>query len=183
MIRINLLPIREIVKRKKLKNQIIGAFSALFFILCCFVIVNFFQLNTIQKLKDERASIDNEKQKYTKIIADIKKMDEEKQVLLKRIDVINQLKQSSSLTVHVLDEVANLTPPSRMWLKSLDQSGSQLSLKGTALDDQTIAKYMDELENSSYIQNVNLASSNMEIVADRNLKTFSITAQVAMPKN
>jgi type IV pilus assembly protein PilN len=51
-----------------------------------------------------------------------------------------------------------------------------------ALDDQTIASYMDELEASGYIHNVQLASSSQEAFAERSLKAFSITAHVDMPK-
>jgi type IV pilus assembly protein PilN len=147
------------------------------------LIVELLQLNAIGNLKEKNKKLETEKQQYTKVLNEIKKMEEEKKLLMTRIEVINQLKQSSSLTVHVLDEVASLTPPSRMWLKSLSQVESQLGLTGMALDDQTVAKYMDDLEGSEYIQGVRLARSAMEIYAERNLKTFSITAQVAMPKN
>ena len=182
MIHINLLPVRDIKRRKKVKNQIIGTSLAFILLIGVFLIIELLQLNSIQQLKDENRKLEAEKQQYTKVLNEIKKMEEEKKLLLTRIEVIKQLKQSSSLTVHVLDEIASLTPPSRMWLKGLSQVESQLGLTGMALDDQTVAKYMDDLEASEYIQNVRLASSAMEIFAERNLKVFSISAQVAMPK-
>ena len=151
-------------------------------ILCFFLIIEFWQLNSIKKLKEEERKLIAEKQQYTKVLEEIKKMEEEKKLLLTRIDVINLLKQSSSLTVRVLDEIAKFTPPSRMWLKSLSQAGNQLTLTGMALDDQTIAKYMEELEGSMYINNVSLTSSAMEIYAERNLKLFKVSAQVDVPK-
>lgn len=183
MIQINLLPVREIKRRKAAKQQIFFGGFALCFLLLFLVFVELYQLNTIGKLKQEEQSINTEKQKYAKILEEIKKMEEEKKLLLTRIDVIKQLKQSSSLTVHVLDEVAQYTPPTRMWLKSLSQSGSQLILTGMALDEQTIAKYMDDLENSQYIQGVGLTKTAMEVYAERNLKQFTISSQVAMPKD
>jgi Tfp pilus assembly protein PilN len=183
MIKINLLPIRDIVRRKNDFNQIIAASFAMLFIICMLAIVGWIQFGSINTLQAEVKDIKAQKSKFVEIVAEIKKIEEEKKLLATRTEVINQLKQSSSLTVHVLDEVANLTPPNRMWLKNLAQTGSQLALAGMALDDQTIARYMDELEASDYIQSVRLASSSLEIVADRSLKAFSITAHVDMPKN
>ncbi|MDR2549666.1 MAG: PilN domain-containing protein [Desulfobulbus sp.] len=182
MIRINLLPVRDIVRRQKFLKQIIATLIGVGCIVGLLVVIELFQLASIGKVKEELADIETEKAKYTKILAEIKKIEEEKKVLTTKIEVINQLKQSSSLTVHALDEIANLTPANRMWLKSLTQNGAQLELKGMALDDQTIARYMDDLEASAYIQNVRLAGSSLETYAERSLKAFSITANVDMPK-
>jgi len=182
MIKINFLPVRDIVRRKKLFNQIIAILIGAGCLIGVMVVIELFQLNSIGNMKKEISLLEAEKTKYSKTLAEIKKLEEEKKVLITRIGVINQLKQASSLTVHVLDEVANLTPANRMWLKSLAQNGSQLELKGMALDDQTIARYMDDLEASGYIKNVRLASSALETYAERSLKAFSITANVDMPK-
>ncbi|WP_310599495.1 PilN domain-containing protein [Desulfobulbus sp.] len=182
MIRINLLPVRDIVRRQKFLRQIIAILVGAGCVIGVLILIEVFQLTSINKSKEEVASIDAEKAKYTKILTEIKKIEEEKKVLTTKIEVIKQLKQSSSLTVHALDEIANLTPANRMWLKSLSQNGAQLELKGMALDDQTIARYMDDLEASAYIQNVRLAGSSLETYAERSLKAFSITANVDMPK-
>ena len=182
MIHINLLPVREILRRKKIKVEFFSFFSGIGALVLILALIEIFQVSSISGLKEEESKINTEKQQYTAILNEIKKIEEEKKVLLTRIDVINQLKQSSSLTVHVLDEIANFTPIGRIWLKNLSQAESQLSIGGMALDDQTIAKYLDDLESSKYIQNVRLVSSAMEMYADRSLKAFSISAQAVMPK-
>lgn len=181
MIHINLLPVRDLIRRKKQKNQLLISVLAFVGLLCFFFIIELWQLNSIQRLKDEEKKLITEKQQYTQVLEEIKEMEEEKKLLLTRIEVINQLKQASSLTVHVLDEIAKFTPSSRMWLKSLSQAANRLTLTGIALDDQTIAKYMEELDGSLYINNVNLSSSAMEIYAERSLKIFTVSAQVNMP--
>ena len=50
-----------------------------------------------------------------------------------------------------------------------------------ALDNQTVAKYMDDLEGSRYIENVSLANSSMKQFAERNLKSFSLSATATAP--
>lgn len=181
MIYINLLPVREIKRRNQAKRQIILSVLGLLCFLAILTSFAFYQVNTVARLQKAHADIQAEKQQYTKILNEIKKLEADKKVLLTRIEVIKQLKESSSLTVHVMDEVANLTPPQRMWLTGLSQTGGQLKLSGMALDNQTVAKYMEDLENSSYIQGVNLVSASMEKFAERDLKLFSVSCAVGVP--
>lgn len=183
MIFINLLPVRDIKRRNKAKQQIYFGIAGI----CCLVLVlssiGVYQNQKINLLLDQQKKIESEKQQYAKILNEIKKIEEEKKILQTRIGVIKQLKQSSSLTVHVLDEVAYLTPPNRMWLKGLDQNGNVLNLNGMALDNRTVAKYMEDLENSKYIQGVVLAKSSMEKFAERDLKLFSVSCRVGIFEN
>lgn len=181
MIYINLLPVREIKRRNQAKKHIVLAALGLLCFLAILTSFAFYQVNTVARLQKAHTDIQAEKQQYTKILNQIKKLEADKKVLLTRIEVIKQLKESSSLTVHVMDEVANLTPPQRMWLTGLSQTGGQLKLSGMALDNQTVAKYMEDLEKSSYIQGVNLVSASMEKFAERDLKLFSVSCAVGVP--
>jgi type IV pilus assembly protein PilN len=181
MIHINLLPVREIKRRNKAIREIALSSAAFLCFLVLLASISLYQINYAGNLQQEHNRIQSEKQQYAKVLEEIKKLEAEKKTLLTRIEVIKQLKESSSLTVHVLDEIATLTPTHRMWLKKLQQTGNGLTLSGMALDNQTVAKYMDDLGTSAYIQNVILASASMEKYADRNLKSFSISCAVGMP--
>lgn len=182
MIYINLLPVREIKRLNKAKNQIYLVGGLLAGLVLLLLLLLYYQVSNVNALKAEQASIETEKQNYAKILNNIKKLEAERKILLTRIEVIKQLKKSSSLTVHILDEVANLTPSNRMWLKNLSQSGNQLSLAGMALDNRTIAKYLDDLEGSPYINDVRLVTTALEKFADRDLKNFSIACMVSIPE-
>jgi type IV pilus assembly protein PilN len=144
-------------------------------------LVGFQQSSNAKSLQQELTKIQQDKQRYTKILAQIKKLEKDKALLEKRIGIIGKLKADSSLTVHVLDEVANITPTKRMWITSLSQSGGSLSLNGIALDNRTIAKYMEDLKQSPYITSVNLANSSLKAFSGRNLKSFSLSCAVSVP--
>jgi len=139
------------------------------------------QAEYANKLTQQLSGKKQEKQQYTRVIRQIKKLEKDKALLDKRIDIIHRLKAESSLTVHILDEVAHHTPSQRMWLTSLTQTGNNLKLAGMALDNRTIAKYMEELKGSPYIQSVNLASTSLKAYAGRNLKSFSIACAIGIP--
>lgn len=183
MIYINLLPVRDIKNRIIAKRQVYATAFSFFMLTLMIGTFSWYQSSIISKLTTENEKIANEKQKFTKILNQIKQIDEEKKILENRIAVIKNLRKDSSITVHVLDEVANLTPSKRMWLKSIDQSSSRLTISGMALDDQTIAKYMDDLDKSGYIKNIVLANTTMDKYAERNLKSFSISCTVGIENN
>ncbi len=182
MVYINLLPIEEIKERAQAYHQLY-VFAIGF--LCLLLVlggIGVFQATTATQLNVDLSRLQNEKHKYTKILDQIKKLKQDKVIIEKKIAVIKKLKKSSALTVHILDEVARLTPTKRLWLKSLSQSGNNLQLTGMALDNRTIAQYMDNLKTSPYINDVNLQNSTLAKYAGRDLKSFAISCLISVPE-
>lgn len=182
MVHINLLPVRQIKEKAAAKQQLTTTFLCFVLLLAALGVVGFFQASKATTLQNDIATLKQEKQRHAATLKLIKKLEKDKALIEKRIAIIKQLKKSSSLTVHILDETSNITPADRMWLTSLTQSGGSLTLAGIALDNRTIAKYMEDLKASPYITNVNLASSSLKSYAGRNLKAFSLSCSIAVPE-
>ncbi len=183
MLKINLLPVRQLKKRAKAKTQL---FSFTVLLVCFLVILGLVAYNQTQRvtvLKDSLAKLQQEKKKYLPILKKIKEIEKDKKELERKTDVIKQLKQDSSLTVRILDEVANIIDSERIWLLSLNQQGNSLTLSGMALDNQTVAQFMDNLKASSFVNTVNLSNSSLKAIAGRDLKTFSITCSISQPRS
>lgn len=181
MLRINLLPIRQLKKRAQANNQIASAVVVFCCVLFILALVALFQSNKISATESRIKDLQAEKTKYSKTlkkIADYKKNTDE---LERRINVINKLRTDSSLTVHVLDEITNLIDNKRVWLTSLSQQGSSLSLNGVALDNETIAQFMEILKTSPFISSVALGKSTLKGISGKNLKVFNISCSVAQP--
>ncbi|MFA7384432.1 MAG: PilN domain-containing protein [Desulfurivibrionaceae bacterium] len=182
MIRINLLPIRQMKKRARLKAELTGFFAVLFLVLL-FLAVGWLALTgKIANLQDELVVLEQKKQSYQPILKQIAKLKKEKEVVERKLESIKTLQAGSQITVRVLDEVASRTPTSRLWLNSLQQSSGGLQLQGIALDNETIAQYMQQLEASEYFEKTELTSSAQTDVAKQKLKSFSLTLTVAAPK-
>ncbi len=182
MIRINLLPVREIKRRNKAKKELATTALLVGLFVLLLAVFGAYKVMTVKNLQSELADLQDKKKQYDTRLQEIKKLEEEKALLLTRISVIEQLKQSASLTVHVLDDVASRTPSDRIWLTDLSQSGNQVQIGGMSLDNQTIAKYMVDLEGSSYMENMVLVKSDMKKYADRDLKAFMITSSIVNPE-
>ena len=181
MLKINLLPVRQLKKRVQATQQLVGMVLLLLLVLAFLATIGIFQTQKINRLQADIAQLNKEKDSYAptlKKIADLKKDREE---LTRKTDIINTLKTDSSLTVRVLDEVASKVDNQRMWLESLQQDRGTLKLTGIALDDQTVAQFMDNLKESPFVQDVALSGSSQKSVSGRNLKSFELNCTVSQP--
>lgn len=182
MLRINLLPIRQLKKRAAARNQVVSFITLLTFLLVGLGAVGFLQAAKLKSIESETARLKKETEKYAPILAEMKQLEKTKQGLENKIKIIKKLKRDSSTTVHILDEVASKVDSRRMWLKSLKQQGSSLSLSGVALDNRTIAQFMDNLKGSPYINDTSLSSATLTKVSGRDLKSFSLSCSTMTPK-
>ncbi|TKB12088.1 PilN domain-containing protein [Desulforhopalus sp. IMCC35007] len=181
MLKINLLPVRQLKRRAKARKQITTIFLFFLLLLAMLATVGFIQAQKISSLQDEVKQLNTEKNSYNKTLAEIAKLKKDREELTRKTDIIKQLKTDSSLTVRVLDEVANRIDNQRMWLLSLHQQESSLRLSGIALDNQTVAQFMDNLKESPFVTDVTLTDSSLKIISGKNLKSFELACSVAHP--
>ena len=182
MLKINLLPIRQLKKRAKARNQILAAAVVFCCVLALLALVGVIQAGRVSSLEKDIAEKERVKKSFDKVVKELAALEKKRLDLNNKIKIINQLKTDSSLTVRVLDEVAKNVDKDRMWLNRLNQKGGSLTLAGYALDNQTVATFMDALEdNSPFISGVNLTNSSLSQFAGKNLKSFTLTCGVAAP--
>lgn len=181
MLKINLLPVRQLKKRAKARQQLFGMFLLFILVLALSAATGVLQAQKISGLQTDIAALQKEKDSYKPTLDKIAKLKKDREELVRKTEIIKQLKTDSSLTVRTLDEVANRTDNQRMWLESLNQQGSSLQLTGVALDNQSIAQFMDTLKESPFVQDVTLAGSSLKVVSGRNLKSYELNCVVAQP--
>ena len=182
MLKINLLPIRQLKKRAKARSQIAAGIVVFISVLVLLGLVGMLQAGRISTLNDDIAAKTAEKKSFDKVIQELAELEKKRLDLNNKIQIINNLKSDSSLTVHILDEVSKLIDNNRMWLTTLNQRGGSLKLTGYALDNQTVAQFMDELETSPFIRTVSLNNSSLKQVSGTDLKEFALSCDVAMPQ-
>lgn len=181
MIRINLLPIKEIKRKLRLRNEVIVFIASFLGVLVVLASITLGMMQKISTLNEEIQALEEKRNSFDRIVKQIDKLQKDKKVLETKLEAINKLKSDSQLTVHVLDEIANRTPAASMWLTSLKVDGTALQLSGVALDNATIAQYMKALEASDYFGPATLANASQTVVAGQKLKSFSLTAAITPP--
>ncbi len=178
MVRINLLPVRQIKKRQQAVNELLVFCLALVSLLVIGSMAVGITLHKVKSLKKEIATLQVEKKSYNKILKQIEELKKQKKNLEAKTATIEKLKKGSQVAVRILDEVALRTPSGRMWLKSLKQTGGSLKLAGVALDNATIAQYMYSLVGSKIFSTTDLDNSSQTAVAGQKLKAFSLNIGV-----
>lgn len=178
MIYINLLPVRQIKKKLKARKQVFSMGVTLLVVLAVLGLVALGLGFKVSELQASIADLKKEKARYQKTIDQIKKLQKDQELLETKLNTISQLKKGSQLTVRVMDELATLTPSSRVWINQMSFSGGVLKVAATALDNATIADYMETLVTSPFFANAELSGTANKGVSGRQLKSFSLTIRV-----
>ncbi|MCI5210156.1 MAG: hypothetical protein D3910_15480 [Candidatus Electrothrix sp. ATG2] len=181
MIRINLLPVRQMKQKTQAMRQLVAGAFLLAVTVVVLLLASVFLLTKVSGLEGDIQVLTAKKKELQKTLDLITKLEKKKELVEKQISIVHDLQKKSQLTVRVLDEVARITPHERMWLLSLSQNVSSLQLDGMALDNRTIANYLDGLNESPFFTNVTLKKSTLSKYGGRNLKQFSLSSSVTLP--
>ena len=155
MIRINLLPHRE-VRRKQQQQQ--------FFVLLAFVIVvggavwfvvHSYLEDQLETQQSRNKYLQDEIVKLDKQIAEIQKLKDQTAALLARKRVVETLQSNRSEVVHLLDQLVRQLPDG-VYLKSVKQTGSRVTITGLTQSQARVSTLMRNLESSPQLESPGL---------------------------
>jgi type IV pilus assembly protein PilN len=175
MIRINLLPYREIAKKETQSRQIIVVAASFLLFVMILAAVQIYMWTSINSLKADLKAKEEKLVALKKIIGEIDQFKKEKQILEKKLAVINDLEKNRTYPVRMLADIASQVPVKDLWLDRLTQSGTVLQLEGRARDNFAVVRFMRNLEGSMYIQSVELISSKQSELAGIKLQQFNVS--------
>jgi type IV pilus assembly protein PilN len=175
--RINLLPHRE-MRRKQQQQQffimlgvVVAAGVAIWFSVHTYlegVFTNQEARNTY--LQGEIVKLDKE-------IAEINRLKEQTAALLKRKQVVETLQSNRAEVVHLLDQLVRQLPEG-MYLKSIKQQGTKVTISGYTQSQARVSTLMRNLEASQYLQNANLAEIKAATLGGQRINEFTMNIDV-----
>jgi type IV pilus assembly protein PilN len=190
MIRINLLPFRAARKKENIRRQLmIYGLS----VLCIFSLMGltFVHLtSTLSDLKKEKEDIEVKLKSHEQTIRRITELEKKIKEIRAKLEVIRELERNKTGPVHLLDEIAMAVPREKLWLSSMKETKGSLTITGTAMDNETVALFMTNLEHSEYISGVDLQSAKLRTIPDYKLnvadfvlecKTYAFKEKTAPP--
>ena len=178
MIYINLLPVRQIKKKIQARKQVFGMVATLVGVLAVLGLIALLLLFKVDELNASIKQLNAEKAKYQTTINQIEKLKKDQKLLETKLNTISKLKKGSQLVVRVMDELARLTPSNRVWVNKMTFSGTSLKISCTALDNATVADFMEIIETSPYFASAKLSGTSTKKIQGRNLKSFSLAIAV-----
>jgi type IV pilus assembly protein PilN len=172
MIRINLLPFRAARKRENIRRQV--SISGLMFLMFLIILsVWFISIKTtVADLKNQETSKTTELEGYKKELEELKNLEKMIKETQSKLDVIKELEKGKTGPVLLLSAVADAVPVNKLWLTSFKEVGGTLTLTGTAMDNETIALFMNNLEAAKDVISapVDLKSATLKEIPQYKLK-------------
>jgi type IV pilus assembly protein PilN len=182
MIRINLLPFRTERKKENVRRQLSFFLVSLIGVLIVLIYYNFNLNAKIGKLNKKITTTKAELKRYEEINKEIARIKQTLENLKKKLAVIDQLESDRHAPVRLMDTMTQVLITNRMWLVSLDDQETSVTISGIALDNKTVADFMVGLQNSGLFSNVNLKSIKHQEVQKAKLKGFQITCTKTAPQ-
>jgi len=190
MIRINLLPFRAARVKENIRRQLMiyGLSVVLLFSVMGYTL--FYLTSTLNGLKEDEKRVQEELKTYELTIKRIGELEKKIKEIRAKLEVIRELERNKSGPVHLLDEIAMAVPKEKLWLSSVKETRGSLTMTGTAMDNETVALFMTNLEKSEYISGVDLQSAKLRIIPEYKLnvadfvlecKTYAYKEKAAPP--
>jgi type IV pilus assembly protein PilN len=182
MIRINLLPIRAVQRKERLRGQVIVL--ALFLILVSAGCAAAYA-SIVSKLEAENQGIARTQDELNQLRKDLGEVAQYKKLqgeLQGKLDVLAQLKSARSGPVRLLDDLSNALPE-RLWLTSYKETGGSISISGVGLNEKTVAEFLRDLEASPSYRNVELRVIEQITQGDQRLHKFDLTCRAVAPSS
>ena len=155
MIRVNLLPHREMRRQRQRKQFFIALGVVVAAGLITSLLVHTSLAATHEDRVDRNKYLESEIAKLDKEIADIKKLKEMMASLLARKKVVETLQANRSDVVHILDELARQLPEG-IFLRQIKQQGNRVTITGFTQSQARVSTLMRNLEASPYLENASL---------------------------
>jgi type IV pilus assembly protein PilN len=151
MIRINLLPHREL-KRKARQQQVAISAGFVFAVSLLIIWAGYDVINRkIETQNDRNQFLNNHIAILDQQIAEIRDIKNQTQELLSRKDIVETLQGNRTEVVHLLDQLARQLPDG-VYLKSIKQNGQNVNLNGYAQSNAWVSTLMKNLESSRWLE-------------------------------
>ncbi len=184
MIRINLLPHREI-KRKQQQKEFFIMLGAVAGLGAAIWFATHSYLN--RELEDQNGRntyLESQISQLDKQIDEIKKLKEQTAILLQRKKVVETLQANRAETVYLLDQLVRQLPDG-VYLKSVMQKAGKVTINGYAQSNARVSTFMRNLEASPYLEKPNLIeikAVTLDKGASR-ISEFSLTVSLTRSKD
>jgi len=177
MIRINLLPVREITAAFGRRQEIMVAGVSVGLIVVVLAGVYLMQLRKISHFEGELAGLRREIEVLNAKAKGVGEMEKKVADLREKVKVIDDLNKKKTGPVRVMENLSSAMP-ARLWLTQFREASGNVTIDGLAVDNQTIAEFLKALSSSAYFDNVELVETAQVEQEGVSLKRFSLNSNL-----
>jgi len=180
MIRINLLPHREIRRKQQQKEffimlgAVVGLGATIWFA------THSYLNGQLEEQNGRNTYLETEIAALDKQIEEIKKVQEQTTALLQRKKIVESLQANRAETVYLLDQLVRQLPDG-VYLKGVQQKANKVSVNGFAQSNARVSTFMRNLESSPYLEKPSLVE--IKAITDKTSRLSEFTLSVLLTRS
>lgn len=180
MSKINLLPWREERQREQLQEFIALLVLVLMLAAGVFFIGHVTNNGLISTQTKRNERLQREIRDLNVQIREIETLEKEREAIKARMKVIEGLQAGRPAIVYLFDEIVK-TVPEGLYLEFLQQSGSNINVRGIAQSNARVSEYMTNLSNSAWMNEPKLNVINAAPGRGARERQFALTIKQTSP--
>jgi len=177
MIRINLLPVRQLKAEVARRQELTIGVICVILTVIAIGVFHLIQSARLSSHEEELAQLRSEIQTLNAQAKGVTNLNSDIKVLKEKLKVIDELGKQKTGPARVMENLSSAIP-NRLWLTEFRESGGSLSISGLSVDNETIANFLKELSESSYFSDVELGETTQVSENQGNLKRFVARARL-----
>jgi len=183
MIQINLLPVREWKRKEVVRQQISIYLLAMVLILISIAGTFGYLENYISNKENKKAGLEKRKAELSYVEKALAESKENQLLISRKFSTIEKLQLSRGNISKIFNRLVLNVPNDSVWLDDLDcKGGNTITLKGIALDNQSVALFMKKLEFTEIFKNISLINTERKKYEQTELTAFTIQSVLDFSK-
>ena len=181
MIRINLLPHRQLKREQRKKQMAVGAGIAVAIGLVVGLLGHTYLSGRVDTQRMRNAYLSEETKKLDTQIEKIKGIKEQTADLMARKQVVEGLQTSRAESVHLIDQLVRQLPEG-VWIKTVKQTGQIVNIIGYAQTNGRISTLMRNIDSSEWLEKPELVEIKAVALNNNPISEFGMNVRVKRPQ-
>jgi len=177
MMRINLLPHREIRRKRQQQHFFLMAGVVAAVGVAIWFGAHSYLVGQLENQQARNQYLQKEIANLDKQIEEIKKLKEQTAALLARKKVVETLQGNRAEVVHLLDQLVRQLPEG-IYLKGVKQTGNKVSINGYTQSQARVSTLMRNLESSPYLEAPSLVEIKASAVGASRINEFILNINI-----
>ena len=177
MIRINLLPHRQLKREQRKKQMAVGAGIAVAIGLVIGLLGHTYLSGRVDTQRMRNAYLAEETKKLDAQIEKIKAIKEQTADLMARKQVVEGLQTNRAESVHLIDQLVRQLPEG-VWIKTVKQTGQIVNIVGYAQTNGRISTLMRNFDSSEWLEKPELVEIKAVALNNNPISEFGMNVRV-----
>lgn len=173
MIKINLLPYRDVQKKERVWQQIITMVACVVAGILIIGIAHWQILSLESSFEKNKVDLESQIKELDKKLGQLDKIKAQKGEIERKLQVIEKLNTQRLDVAKLLNTLA-MSVPENVWLTSLSYKGAELIIDGEAMTGNDVSDFMKRLEDQKIFNKVILTGMDQTVRGETKIVKFNL---------